>query len=107
MWLKSSPPKWGIPLEDKTLNLLPLTLNIETSKVPPPISKTNILISLLDLNLSPYAIAAAVASFNNVTSFNPANFPASIVASLWNILKWAGTVIIAFSNFVLLLKTSQ
>ena len=44
---KSSPPKWVSPLVDLTSNNWPSKLKTETSKVPPPKSKTRIFLSVL------------------------------------------------------------
>lgn len=54
---------------------------METSKVPPPKSKTKIFDSTY-FESKPYAIAAAVGSFKILTTFKPAIFPASFVAYL-------------------------
>ena len=48
---------------------------------------------------SPYASAAAVGSLTILSTSNPAIFPASLVACLCESLKYAGTVITAFSTF--------
>ena len=55
-------------------------LSKETSKVPPPKSKTNTL--LAELFSKPYAKAAAVGSFRILSTLIPANTAASLVAFL-------------------------
>ena len=53
-WLsKSSPPKWVLPLVAKTLKVLCSNFKIETSKVPPPKSKTKIFLEVLNLFYNP------------------------------------------------------
>jgi len=74
------------PEVDMTSNILLSIDRIETSKVPPPKSKTNIFYSSALLS-NPYAIAAAVGSFNILTTFKPAITPASFVADLYASLK--------------------
>jgi hypothetical protein len=64
---------------------------METSKVPPPKSKTKIFYSPCYLS-KPYATAAAVGSFRILTTFKPEIVPASLVAYLCASLKYAGTV---------------
>ena len=58
---------------------------METSKVPPPRSKTRIVWS--EPLSSPYASAAAVGSFTIRSTFRPAILPASFVASRCALLK--------------------
>ena len=67
---------------------------MEISKVPPPKSKTAIVLSLSDLS-RPYAKAAAVGSLIILFTVKPAISPASLVACLCASLKYAGTVITA------------
>jgi len=58
----------------------PLSIyKIDTSNVPPPKSNTIIFFSYIYLS-NPYAIAAAVGSFNILKTFKPAIAPASLVA---------------------------
>jgi len=65
----------------------PLSIvSMETSKVPPPKSKTNIFYSP-DFLSKPYAIAAAVGSFRILTTLIPEIVPASLVAYLYASLK--------------------
>jgi len=61
-------------------------VRMETSKVPPPKSKTKIFYSP-DFLSKPYAIAAAVGSFKILTTFIPEIVPASLVAYLYASLK--------------------
>ena len=78
-WSKSSPPSAVSPPVANTSNTPRLKRKIEMSKVPPPKSYTAITPSC---PLSkPYAMAAAVGSFNKRNTFNPANLAASFV--LW------------------------
>jgi len=53
---------------------------MDTSKVPPPRSKTRIFFSFFSSR--PYAIAAAVGSLMIRSTFKPAIVPASLVACL-------------------------
>ena len=66
---------------------------MEISKVPPPKSYTAINLSSFLSN--PYARAAAVGSLIILYTSNPAILPASFVACLWELLKYAGTVMTA------------
>jgi len=59
----------------------PSIVSSETSKVPPPRSKTRIFFSYFLSN--PYAIAAAVGSLITLSTLNPAIVPASLVACLY------------------------
>src|SRR5262249_57357300 len=58
----------------------------DTSKVPPPRSKTRIVWSVFSLS-SPYASSAAVGSLMIRTTLSPAILPASFVASRCALLK--------------------
>ena len=58
----------------------------DTSKVPPPRSKTRIFFSP-DFSFKPYAIAAAVGSLMMRMTLRPAIVPASLVAWRWASLK--------------------
>lgn len=71
-------------------------VNNDTSKVPPPKSKIKTFFSPSPFLSNPYAIAAAVGSLIILKTFNPAMIPASLVAYLYESLKYAGTVITAF-----------
>ena len=63
----------------KPTSKTPLSMvKIETSKVPPPRSKTRMFFSAPFLS-RPYANAAAVGSFRILATFNPAITPACIV----------------------------
>ena len=96
-WSKSSPPRWVSPFVDFTSKTPSPSSRIEISNVPPPRSNTAIFSSFF---LSrPYASAAAVGSLIILRTSRPAIFPASFVACLWESLKYAGTVITAFSTF--------
>ena len=84
-WSKSSPPKWVSPLVDLTSKTPSPNSKTDISNVPPPKSKTAIFSSFF---LSkPYANDAAVGSLIIRLTFNPAIFPASLVACLWESLK--------------------
>mmetsp|Transcript_25135 Transcript_25135/g.74745 ORF Transcript_25135/g.74745 Transcript_25135/m.74745 type:complete len:328 (-) Transcript_25135:109-1092(-) len=75
---KSSPPRWVSPLVDSTSQTPSPTSRMDTSKVPPPRSKTMI-VSLVFLS-RPYAREAAVGSFTMRSTSRPAILPASFVA---------------------------
>ena len=75
---KSSPPRCVSPDVAKTSNTPSPTSNTETSKVPPPRSKTRI-VSLSFLS-NPYDNDAAVGSLIIRKTSNPAILPASFVA---------------------------
>jgi len=96
---KSLPPRWTSPLLEITSKKLLSIDKIDTSNVPPPRSKTTIFSSSLFLS-KPNANAAAVGSFMILTTFNPAILPASLVACLWESLKYAGTVTTACITFL-------
>ena len=96
---KSSPPKWVSPLIDKTVNFDFSRCKTDTSKVPPPKSKTKMFLVSLKWLFKPYAIAAAVGSLINLKTFNPAIIPAFFVAFFCSSLKYAGTVITASVTF--------
>ena len=83
---KSSPPKCVSPAVAFTSNTPSSIFNIDTSNVPPPISKINTFFSSFFLSI-PYAIAAAVGSLIILKIFNPAILPASLVACLCESLK--------------------
>mmetsp|Transcript_107949 Transcript_107949/g.304149 ORF Transcript_107949/g.304149 Transcript_107949/m.304149 type:complete len:271 (-) Transcript_107949:3-815(-) len=87
---KSSPPRRVSPFVARTSQTPLPTSKIETSKVPPPRSKTMI-VSLFFLS-SPYANEAAVGSFTIRSTSKPAMTPASFVARRCESLKYAGTV---------------
>ena len=69
------------------------TSSTDTSKVPPPRSKTRMV--SLDFLSRPYAKEAAVGSLMMRSTSSPAMRPASLVACRWLSLKYAGTVITA------------
>ncbi len=73
----------------------PISMRL-TSSVPPPKSYTSIFWS--DFLSRPYASDAAVGSLIIRTTSSPAISPASLVACLWLSLKYAGTVMTAFST---------
>ncbi len=78
---QSSPPKWVSPLVALTSKSPSEMSRIETSKVPPPRSKTRMVCSF---SLSkPYAREAAVGSLMILNTSRPAILPASLVAVLW------------------------
>ena len=87
---KSSPPRWQSPSVPFTEYTLSSTRRIVQSKVPPPRSYTRIV--LFPMFSNPYAMAAAVGSLSTSSTLYPASVPASIVACLWLLLKYAGTV---------------
>mmetsp|Transcript_29772 Transcript_29772/g.77015 ORF Transcript_29772/g.77015 Transcript_29772/m.77015 type:complete len:450 (+) Transcript_29772:691-2040(+) len=92
---KSSPPRWVSP-EVAITSKTPLSIvRSDTSKVPPPRSKTRIFFSP-DFLSRPYAIAAAVGSLMIRITFRPEMVPASLVAWRCASLKYAGTVTTAF-----------
>lgn len=78
-WSQSSPPSWLSPLVDLTSTTPSASSSSDTSKVPPPRSKTRTVCSLEPLS-SPYARAAAVGSFTIRSTLKPAISPASLVA---------------------------
>mmetsp|Transcript_103935 Transcript_103935/g.144631 ORF Transcript_103935/g.144631 Transcript_103935/m.144631 type:complete len:200 (-) Transcript_103935:774-1373(-) len=82
---KSSPPRWVSPLVASTSQTPSPTSSTETSKVPPPRSKTKI-VSLFAFS-KPYAKEAAVGSFTILSTSRPAIFPASFVACRCESLK--------------------
>ncbi len=90
---KSSPPRCVSPLVERTSNTPSPSSRIETSKVPPPRSKTAIFSSFFES--SPYANAAAVGSLIIRFTSRPAILPASLVAWRCESSKYAGTVITA------------
>mmetsp|Transcript_21761 Transcript_21761/g.68166 ORF Transcript_21761/g.68166 Transcript_21761/m.68166 type:complete len:528 (+) Transcript_21761:810-2393(+) len=91
---KSSPPSMVSPFVDLTSKTPPEISRIETSKVPPPRSKTATSLPSSFLSM-PYARAAAVGSLMMRRTSSPAIFPASFVACRCESLKYAGTVTIA------------
>mmetsp|Transcript_853 Transcript_853/g.3333 ORF Transcript_853/g.3333 Transcript_853/m.3333 type:complete len:480 (-) Transcript_853:793-2232(-) len=93
---KSSPPRWVSPEVDRTSKTPSPTSSTETSKVPPPKSNTRMVSFFLDSK--PYAREAAVGSLMILSTSRPAIFPASLVACLWESLKYAGTVMTALST---------
>jgi len=74
-----------LPFVERTSKTPSPTSRIETSKVPPPRSKTAIF-SFFFLSI-PYAKEAAVGSLIIRTTSRPAIDPASFVACLWLSLK--------------------
>ena len=90
---KLSPPRWLSPFVDFTSKTPSPSSSTDTSKVPPPRSKTRIVWSA-SLS-SPYASEAAVGSLMIRSTLRPAILPASFVASRWALLKYAGTVMTA------------
>mmetsp|Transcript_11053 Transcript_11053/g.47204 ORF Transcript_11053/g.47204 Transcript_11053/m.47204 type:complete len:423 (+) Transcript_11053:547-1815(+) len=90
---KSSPPRCVSPLVETTSNTPLSMVRMETSKVPPPRSKTRMFFS--PFLSRPYAIAAAVGSLMMRATFKPEMVPASLVAWRCASLKYAGTVITA------------
>ncbi len=82
---KSSPPSMVSPLVAFTSKTPPWISRTLTSKVPPPRSKTTIVLpSALSI---PYAREAAVGSLMILSTSRPAILPASFVACLWLSLK--------------------
>mmetsp|Transcript_26646 Transcript_26646/g.53133 ORF Transcript_26646/g.53133 Transcript_26646/m.53133 type:complete len:269 (-) Transcript_26646:662-1468(-) len=82
---KSSPPSMVSPFVDLTSNTPPEISRMDTSKVPPPRSKTTTVCpSALSM---PYARAAAVGSLMMRRTSRPAILPASLVAWRWESLK--------------------
>mmetsp|Transcript_23293 Transcript_23293/g.55091 ORF Transcript_23293/g.55091 Transcript_23293/m.55091 type:complete len:390 (+) Transcript_23293:518-1687(+) len=82
---KSSPPSMVSPLVALTSNTPPWISRTLTSKVPPPRSKTTIVLpSALSI---PYAREAAVGSLMMRSTSRPAILPASLVAWRWLSLK--------------------
>ena len=79
---KSSPPRCVSPAVALTSKIPSSIDKRETSKVPPPISKTKIVFSFDVSSFNPYAIAAAVGSLITLKISNPAIVPASLVACL-------------------------
>src|SRR5918998_114699 len=90
---QSSPPRWLSPEVALTSTTPSPISSRETSKVPPPRSKTRIVWS--SPLSSPYASAAAVGSLTMRWTLSPAISPASLVAWRWASEKYAGTVITA------------
>ena len=90
-WSQSSPPRWLSPEVALTSTMPSPISSRDTSKVPPPRSKTRIVWSCSPLS-RPYASAAAVGSLTMRSTFRPAISPASFVAWRWASLKYAGTV---------------
>jgi hypothetical protein len=82
---KSSPPNFVSPDVDKTSKTPSPTSKTETSNVPPPRSKTNI-VSFSFLS-KPYAKDAAVGSLIILKTSSPAILPESFVACLCESLK--------------------
>ena len=96
---KSSPPRCVSPAVAKTSKTPESIARSETSKVPPPRSKTRMFFSP-DFLSRPYAIAAAVGSFRMRSTSSPAIRPASFVAWRCASLKYAGTVTTIFDTFL-------
>ena len=94
LWSKSSPPRCVSPLVETTSKTPLSMVRMETSKVPPPRSKTRMFFS--PFLSRPYAIAAAVGSLMMRATFMPEMVPASLVAWRCASLKYAGTVTTAF-----------
>mmetsp|Transcript_4962 Transcript_4962/g.14856 ORF Transcript_4962/g.14856 Transcript_4962/m.14856 type:complete len:453 (-) Transcript_4962:199-1557(-) len=82
---KSSPPRWVSPEVLSTSKTPSPTSSTETSKVPPPKSKTR-MVSLAFFS-KPYASEAAVGSLMILSTSSPAILPASLVACLCASLK--------------------
>src|SRR4029079_17201074 len=78
---KLSPPRWLSPAVALTSNTPSPISSTDTSKVPPPRSKTRIVWSV-SLS-SPYASEAAVGSLMMRLTSKPAILPASLVALRW------------------------
>mmetsp|Transcript_32808 Transcript_32808/g.87018 ORF Transcript_32808/g.87018 Transcript_32808/m.87018 type:complete len:336 (-) Transcript_32808:590-1597(-) len=76
---KSSPPRCVSPLVASTSNTPLLTVSSDTSKVPPPRSKTRMFFICPPLS-RPYAMAAAVGSLMMRKMSRPAILPAFFVA---------------------------
>merc|ERR1719327_460987 len=97
-WSKSSPPRWVSPAVALTSKMPSSMVSRDTSKVPPPRSKTRIVDSPPPRPFlsRPYAMAAAVGSLMIRITFSPAMAPASLVAWRCESLKYAGTVTTAF-----------
>ncbi|KAG2585385.1 hypothetical protein PVAP13_6KG396524 [Panicum virgatum] len=97
---KSTPPRWVSPAVALTSTTPASSMvSSDTSRVPAPRSKMSTFFSSLvpmAFLLSPYEMAAAVGSLTMRSTLRPAMAPASLVACLWESLKWAGTVITAF-----------
>mmetsp|Transcript_56859 Transcript_56859/g.160462 ORF Transcript_56859/g.160462 Transcript_56859/m.160462 type:complete len:296 (-) Transcript_56859:162-1049(-) len=95
---KSSPPRCGSPAVARTSKTVSWIARIETSNVPPPMSKISMFFSVFGLALPdsflsrPYAMAAAVGSFTILCTLRPAISAASFVACRCASLKYAGTV---------------
>ncbi len=94
-WSQSSPPRWVFPEVLFTSNTPSPISSRDTSKVPPPRSKTRIVWSLPSLS-SPYASDAAVGSLMMRSTSSPAISPASVVAWRCASSKYAGTVMTAW-----------
>ena len=98
MLSKSSPPRWVSPLVASTSNTPSSILRSDTSKVPPPRSKTRMVCDSgfsgppLPFLSRPYASAAAVGSLMMRSTSRPAMVPASLVRRRCASLKYAGTV---------------
>ena len=88
---QSSPPRWLSPAVALTWIRPSSISSRETSKVPPPRSKTRMVCSRSPLS-SPYASAAAVGSLMIRSTLRPAIVPASLVAWRCASSKYAGTV---------------
>mmetsp|Transcript_21530 Transcript_21530/g.64061 ORF Transcript_21530/g.64061 Transcript_21530/m.64061 type:complete len:219 (+) Transcript_21530:1218-1874(+) len=78
-WSKSAPPRCVSPAVASTRNSPLSILSKDTSKVPPPRSKTSTR-RAFSLRSRPYAMAAAVGSFSTRRTLSPAIRPASFVA---------------------------
>ncbi len=93
-WSQSSPPSWVFPAVALTSKTPSPISSSDTSKVPPPRSKTRIVWSCC--LSSPYASAADVGSLMIRSTSSPAICPASLVAWRWESSKYAGTVMTAW-----------
>ncbi|CAM5721787.1 hypothetical protein SFUMM280S_02053 [Streptomyces fumanus] len=80
-WSQSSPPSRVSPLVALTSMTPSPISSSDTSKVPPPRSKTRTVWSFS--RSRPYASAAAVGSLMIRSTFRPAISPASLVAWRW------------------------
>mmetsp|Transcript_116835 Transcript_116835/g.203269 ORF Transcript_116835/g.203269 Transcript_116835/m.203269 type:complete len:204 (-) Transcript_116835:475-1086(-) len=97
---KSWPPRCVFPLVALTSKTGPSIAISETSKVPPPKSKTRTFLLSYSSTLSkPYAKAAAVGSLIMRATCRPASSPATFVQLRCASLKCAGTVMTALVTF--------
>mmetsp|Transcript_11652 Transcript_11652/g.49029 ORF Transcript_11652/g.49029 Transcript_11652/m.49029 type:complete len:471 (+) Transcript_11652:469-1881(+) len=97
---KSSPPRWVSPEVAITENTPSSMDSSDTSKVPPPRSKTSTFCETPLALSRPYASAAAVGSLMTRSTSRPAMVPASLVRRRCASLKYAGTVTTALEILV-------